>query len=169
MHQAELQQVGTPEEILNNPANAFVAGFVGEPAMNFLDVEVKMEAEGTAWITYDGRRLADLPCMLNPARLQALREPLQAGIRPNRIEFSGTRMRATDLAVEIGSYESIGERGLLTVRLQSQDLIILTSPDQTFRKAQHLWIHCPSEHMYFFSRETGKRLHLDSLDRRLTP
>jgi multiple sugar transport system ATP-binding protein len=39
MHQAELQQVGTPEEILNDPANAFVAGFVGEPAMNFLDVE----------------------------------------------------------------------------------------------------------------------------------
>src|SRR5512136_1557326 len=34
MHKGELQQVGTPEEILNEPANTFVAGFVGEPAMN---------------------------------------------------------------------------------------------------------------------------------------
>jgi len=31
-----------------------------------------------------------------------------------------------------------------------------------------LWIHFPLEHMYFFSQETGKRFHLDSLDRRLT-
>jgi multiple sugar transport system ATP-binding protein len=164
MHQAELQQVGTPEEILNNPANAFVAGFVGEPAMNFLDVEVRMEAEGTAWIACDGSRLADLPCTMNPARRQALHETLQAGIRPNRIIFSETRMRAADLAAEVGTYESIGERGVLTVHLKSQDLSILTSPDQEFRKARRLWIHCPLEHLYFFSKETGKRLHLDSRD-----
>jgi multiple sugar transport system ATP-binding protein len=166
MHQAELQQVGTPEEILNNPANAFVAGFVGEPAMNFLDVEVRSENGGTAWIAYDGCRLADLPHTINPARLQALRETLRAGIRPNRIKFCETRMQATDLAVEVGTCESIGERGVLTVHLKSQDLTILTPPDQKFRKAQRLWIHCPLEHMYFFSKETGKRLHLDSSDRR---
>jgi multiple sugar transport system ATP-binding protein len=164
MHQAELQQVGTPEEILNDPANAFVAGFVGEPAMNFLDVEVRMEAGGTAWIAYAGCRLADLPGMLDPACQQALLGPLQAGIRPHHVEFSETRIRTTDLAAEVGTYESLGERGVLTVRLQSQDLTILTRPDRTFRKAQPLWMHCPLEHMYFFSKETGKRLRLDSLD-----
>jgi|WetSurMetagenome_2_1015567.scaffolds.fasta_scaffold10736_2 multiple sugar transport system ATP-binding protein len=167
MHRAELQQVGTPEEILNDPANAFVGGFVGEPAMNFLDVEVRIEGGGNAWIAYAGCRLADLPGMLDPANQQALLSPLQAGIRPHRIKFSGTRMRATDLAAEVSTYESLGERGVLTVRLKSQDLTILTLPDQTFRKAQPLWIHCPLEHMHFFSKETGKRFHLDSLDRRL--
>jgi multiple sugar transport system ATP-binding protein len=160
MHHAELQQVGAPEEILNNPANAFVAGFVGEPAMNFLDVEVRIDAGGTAWVAYAGCRLADLPGMLNPAKWQALRGTLQAGIRPHRIEFSETRVRATDLAAEVSTYESIGERGVLTVHLQSQDLTILTHPDQMLRKAQPLWIHLPLEHMYFFSKETGKRLRL---------
>ena len=130
--------------------------------MNFLDVEVRIENGGAAWIAYDGRRLADLPCAINPVRRPALRETLQAGIRPNRIKFSETRMRDADLAAEVGTYESVGERGLLTVRLPSQDLTILTPPDQTFRKAQQLWIHCPLEHMYFFSKETGKRIHLDS-------
>ena len=168
MHQAKLQQVGTPEDILNDPANAFVAGFVGESAMNFLDVEVKMEAGGTTWITYAGRRLADLSGKMNPASFPALPIPLQAGIRPNRIEFSETRMRSTDLAAEAGTYESLGERGVLTVHLPSQDLTILTPPDQKFRKAQPLWIHFPLEHMCFFSKETGKRLHPDSLDRRRT-
>ena len=160
MHHAELQQVGAPEEILNNPANAFVAGFVGEPAMNFLDVEVRIDDEGTAGITYADSPLADLPGMLNPAIWQALRGTLQAGIRPHRIEYSETRMRATDLAAEVGTYESLGERGVLTVHLQSQDLTILTHPDQMFREAQPLWIHLPLEHMYFFSKETGKRLRL---------
>jgi multiple sugar transport system ATP-binding protein len=168
MHQAELQQVGTPEEILNDPANAFVAGFVGESAMNFLDVEVKMEAGGTTWLTYAGCRLADLSGKLNPASFPALPAPLQAGIRPNRIEFSETRMRSTDLAAEVGTYESLGERGVLAVHLPSQDLTILTPPDQTFRKAQPLWIHFPLEQIYFFSKETGKRLRPDSPDRRRT-
>jgi multiple sugar transport system ATP-binding protein len=168
MHRAELQQVGTPEEILNNPANAFVAGFVGEPAMNFLDVEVRIDEGRTAWIASAGCRLADLPGALDPACLQVLLAPLQAGIRPHHIKFSETRIRATDLAAEVGTYESLGERGILTVRLQSQDLRILTRPDQTFRKAQHLWIHCPLEHMFFFSKEIGKRFHLDSLNRSLT-
>jgi multiple sugar transport system ATP-binding protein len=168
MHQAELQQVGTPEDVLNNPANAFVAGFVGEPAMNFLDVEVGMESGGKAWIAHAGSRLADLPGALDPACHQFLLAPLQAGIRPHSIEFSETRMRTTDLAAEVCTYESLGERGILTVRLQSQYLTVLTSPEQTFRKTQTLWIHFPLEHMYFFSKETGKRLYLDSLNRRLT-
>jgi len=167
IHQAELQQVGTPEEILNDPSNAFVAGFVGEPAMNFLDVEARVEDDGTAWIAYAGCRLADLPGTLDPASRQVLFSPLQVGIRPQRIEFSETRIRATDLAAEIGTYESLGERGVLTVRFQSHDLKILTLPDQTFRKGQPLWIHCPFEHMYFFSKKTGKRLYMDFLNRRL--
>lgn len=167
IHQAELQQVGTPEEILNLPSNSFVAGFVGEPAMNFLDVEFKMGAGEGDWIAYAGGCLARLPGMLDPESRQILRTPLQAGIRPHRIEFSMTRMGVNDLAAEVGTYESLGERGVLTARLKSQDLTILTLPDQTFRKGQPLWIHCLLEHIHFFSKETGKRLHLDALNRRL--
>ena len=168
MHQAKLQQVGTPNEILNDPANSFVAGFVGEPAMNFMDVEIRMEDGGPAWLAYAGCRLADLPGTLDPSNRQVLLAPLQVGIRPHHIEFSETRVRATDLDAEVGTYESLGERGVLTVRFQSHDLKILTPPDQTFRKAQPLWIHFPLEHMHFFSKETGKKLHLDSLIRRQT-
>jgi multiple sugar transport system ATP-binding protein len=166
MHQAELQQVGTPEEILNDPANTFVAGFVGEPAMNFLDVELKMRDGGSAWIAYAGSCLADLPGTPDPSCQQVLIAPLQAGIRPNRVGFSEIRIRTTDLAAEVGTYESLGERGVLTVHLGSQDLTISTLPDQTFHRGQPLWIHCPLEHMYFFSKETGKRLYLDSQLRR---
>ncbi len=41
MHDGELQQLGTPREVYNKPVNAWVAGFVGEPAMNFVDATVQ--------------------------------------------------------------------------------------------------------------------------------
>ncbi len=157
MHQGELQQVGTPEEILNEPANAFVAAFVGEPAMNFLDIEILSEDDGAAWVTHAGNRLAALPLTMNMKDRKAPFEPLQAGIRPHHIEFSETKMRATDIAAEVGTYESLGERGVLTMHVQSQDLTILTLPDMPFRKAQQLWIHYPFEHMHFFFKGTGER------------
>ena len=45
MHEGELQQLGTPREVYNNPVNAWVAGFVGEPAMNFLTCDVRGEGD----------------------------------------------------------------------------------------------------------------------------
>ena len=41
MNQGHIQQVGTPMELYNNPVNKFVAGFIGQPSMNFIDVEIK--------------------------------------------------------------------------------------------------------------------------------
>jgi multiple sugar transport system ATP-binding protein len=166
IYKAELQQVGTPEEILNDPANTFVAGFVGEPAMNFLDVELKMEDGGSAWIAYGGSCLADLPGTPYASYREALIAPLQVGIRPDRVGYSETRIRTTDLAAEVCTYESLGERGVLTVHLDSQDLTISTPPDQAFHTGQPLWIHCPPEHMYFFSKETGNRIYMNSQLRR---
>jgi ABC-type sugar transport system ATPase subunit len=108
-----------------------------------------------------------MPGTMNPESRNALTTPLQAGIRPHHIEFSETRARVTDLAAEVNTYESLGERGVLTVYVQSQEVTILTPPDQTFRKSQPLWIHYPLEHMHFFSKETGKRLHPGWFDRRV--
>ena len=41
MNQGHIQQVGTPMDLYNNPVNKFVAGFIGQPSMNFIDIEIK--------------------------------------------------------------------------------------------------------------------------------
>jgi multiple sugar transport system ATP-binding protein len=163
MHEAELQQIGTPAEILNDPANVFVAGFVGEPAMNFLDVELAREDNGAAWVSYAGIRLAEVPGLMDAASQRDLAGPLRAGIRPHRVRLSEARTSATDMAAKVVAYESLGECGILTARLDSQDLAILTPPDQTFQHGQPVWVGCPFEHLYFFSRDTGKRLQIHLL------
>ena len=51
MHEGVLQQLGTPQEIYNHPVNEWVAGFVGEPPMNFLDCDIE-EKEGRLFLRH---------------------------------------------------------------------------------------------------------------------
>ena len=48
MRDGSVQQIGTPLAVYGKPANKFVAGFIGAPAMNFVDVTVRREAGGMA-------------------------------------------------------------------------------------------------------------------------
>lgn len=56
MNQGMIQQVAPPAELYRNPVNKFVAGFIGSPTMNFLDVDV-LEENGTVWLLGQGWRL----------------------------------------------------------------------------------------------------------------
>lgn len=56
MNQGMIQQVAPPAELYRNPVNKFVAGFIGSPAMNFLDADV-LEEDGTVWLLGQGWRL----------------------------------------------------------------------------------------------------------------
>lgn len=56
MNRGMIQQVAPPVELYRNPVNIFVAGFIGSPTMNFLDVDV-LEEDGTVWLLGQGWRL----------------------------------------------------------------------------------------------------------------
>lgn len=56
MNRGMIQQVAPPAELYRNPVNIFVAGFIGSPTMNFLDVDV-LEEDGTVWLLGQGWRL----------------------------------------------------------------------------------------------------------------
>src|SRR5207244_7309703 len=51
MHQGRIQQVGRPLEVYGDPANRFVAGFFGVPAMNFVEGELRPEPDGARFVT----------------------------------------------------------------------------------------------------------------------
>lgn len=56
MNRGMIQQVAPPAELYRNPVNKFVAGFIGSPTMNFLDVDV-LEEDGTVWLLGQGWRI----------------------------------------------------------------------------------------------------------------
>jgi multiple sugar transport system ATP-binding protein len=109
MRGGELQQVAPPQLLYNEPANLFVAGFIGSPGMNFFQAAVA-EASGVISITFgDGQRLAvdDAEVRLAPRLTQAAGRQLIVGVRPEHLE---------DAALVQGSPPTRRLRGLVRLR-----------------------------------------------------
>lgn len=100
-----LQQVGTPEELLDHPANMFVAGFIGSPPMNLIRATLTVE-EGELRVVSEGLRLT-VPPEWKALLERYLRSSIVVGIRPDgmRLSQDGTNLSADVIEVE----EQIGE------------------------------------------------------------
>src|SRR6185437_10245530 len=87
MKDGVVQQVGEPLELYNAPANRFVAGFIGSPAMNFATVRLS-DADGALWASNDGIRIAVPAEIAGRLRDHAGRE-VAMGIRPEDLRIAG--------------------------------------------------------------------------------
>ncbi len=87
MRKGVLQQVAAPQEVYDQPVNLFVAGFIGSPAMNFLEARVE-EAEGGLCAVVGETRLALGPHLVEarPGIREYLGEEIVLGIRPEGLE-----------------------------------------------------------------------------------
>ena len=113
-----IEQTGSPMELYDNPSNAFVAGFIGSPRMNFLKAKVKDSGLDLGGIT------APLPTLLNrPAPGQAV----QLGIRPEHLgQSNGVRLPVT---VEV--VEQLGATAYVYGRLASGESVIAEQRETT--------------------------------------
>ena len=101
MSMGHVQQIGTPLELYDTPANLFVAGFIGLPPMNLFDVRIK-----------DGQAVcADFAIDLTEAEQQLLSryegESVTMGVRPENVIPGG------DITVEVFSNENLGQTTLV--------------------------------------------------------
>jgi multiple sugar transport system ATP-binding protein len=81
MRKGELQQVAPPQELYDRPANIFVAGFIGSPAMNMLDAQVERGSTGTVIVVGDARLEVDQPTLAS-----FVGRSVVVGIRPEDLE-----------------------------------------------------------------------------------
>lgn len=156
MHNGKLLQIGTPSNIYSDPANEFIAEFIGEPPMNFIDCTIVKENNIYQLFSLDwclitnteGKNISNHN-FINNARI---------GIRPRQVLFSHSPTSPEQVPVSVFVYESIGEKGILTVKLGNQVIKIITNPQDRFQKNEKLWISFPWKELYFFSIDSGERL-----------
>ena len=144
MHEGRIQQLGTPDEIYNDPANIFVAGFIGSPAMNLLEGRL----EDGIFVTDGGREI------LQAGRGRRAKAIL--GIRPEDIEV----VPRSEDAVQAITYatENTGESILVTAQLGKQRL---TCKGSRYLKAainEPIGLRVNPERTYLFDPETGHRV-----------
>ncbi|SFV27796.1 multiple sugar transport system ATP-binding protein [Devosia crocina] len=97
-----VQQVGTPIELYQRPANRFVAGFIGSPKMNFIPVEVVGTGAGTVRVKFSDLSEIDVPAAPDKTRLG---EQLTLGVRPQDLQLAegGAIQCAVSVVERLGS------------------------------------------------------------------
>ena len=120
LNAGRLQQVGSPREIYDSPANAFVAGFVGSPPMNLFPTRLSRDDSGRLRTALGGQSL------LVEAALQAACEPrlgqdLTGGLRPESLHLALESESAAALAATVEQVEHLGHETLVHARVAARE------------------------------------------------
>ncbi|MCZ7449275.1 sn-glycerol-3-phosphate ABC transporter ATP-binding protein UgpC [Agrobacterium rhizogenes] len=143
MHDGHVEQVGAPLELYDYPANLFVAGFIGSPAMNFL----KGKVEQGRFVLDSGHTLP------MPEGLADTSERLIYGIRPEHLAISDEGLPLTVTVVE-----PTGSETQIMARLGSQTIVCIFR-DRVLPKVGEIITVAPDiSRVHLFNESTGRRL-----------
>jgi ABC-type sugar transport system ATPase subunit len=156
MNLGELQQVGTPQEIFESPANVFVADFVGEPPMNFLEMDVASSAGGIELKT-DGLCLDIGNQMLVRALLKLTRPKVLVGIRPMHIQMCCHQADGL-IPIQVYFVEPLDEFNIIAIQLGGKKLLVETEPEFCPEVDDTVWIHFPEEKLHLFDVDTQQNI-----------
>jgi len=141
-----LQQVGTPRDLYDHPDNVFVAGFIGSPAMNLLDLG----------ITDGGVQLGDLVWPVERSVLSNTSGKVTVGMRPEDLTVS-----EHGLAVEIDVVEELGADAYIyghTLGADRHDVIARTDGRKPPEKGATIHFAPKPDHVHLFDTASGLRL-----------
>jgi multiple sugar transport system ATP-binding protein len=155
-----LQQVGTFEEIYNHPANEFVAGFIGEPPMNFLATEPLSSDGKLSLQATDGAFRVQLPDILAARVTSANPKKVDIGIRPVHMELLHAAPSDGQVALEgdIFTYEDLGEEGQLAVRVGSTQVLAVTPPALELARGDKATLAMRADRVHLFDGDTQNAL-----------
>ena len=158
MRDGFIQQIGTPQEVFNHPANLFVAGFIGTPQMNFFDAT--LAKKGDKYVATVQGKDFELPADKQEAlkKMDKIPTDIIAGVRPVHVHLSDDGIDAT---VDVS--ELMGSELHLHVNSNGKDVVIVVPTTDIDVGAVHGG-HKPVKYsfrpelMHFFDKETEKNL-----------
>jgi multiple sugar transport system ATP-binding protein len=125
MRDGVLQQVGTPKMLYEAPANRFVAGFIGSPAMNFLTGRVKVEGDKVA-LALDGLEIALSGRAATLARTRGVDSELVVGMRPEHFDAAASAAEGTiSVPATVEVVEFLGNEELIHANVAGNDVVAL--------------------------------------------
>ncbi|MCM1054215.1 MAG: sn-glycerol-3-phosphate ABC transporter ATP-binding protein UgpC [Bacteroides sp.] len=156
-----IQQVGTPHSLYFNPVNMFVAGFIGEPPMNFIEETLKggkLDIRGN---------IVDLNAVADKSVLQKYEgKTVALGFRPEAIKLAGKEdvSNAYKIACKVELTELLGDNTNVYVDINGVKSILKVDPHDSPEMDADLVFAIPYESVYLFDKETEKRIHLKEKD-----
>ncbi len=159
-----VQQFDTPDGVYSNPANLFVAGFMGSPAMNFIPVTLQEESSQlVAPITTDAGHPCSVPVHKKGDGLHAGRKII-LGIRPEYLtnfrEDMQTSEHITPVNCTVKAVDPTGAGKLIYAEVNQTEIVFRASEDYTARAGETTRLAFDTSRPFFFDPETGRRMDL---------
>lgn len=156
MHEGVLQQYGTPSEIYNHPVNEWVAGFVGEPPMNFVDCALERRGDQLV-VSHPSFAIpvtAEQRAKLNGA---ATAPAARLGIRPDDIRIALERDDADAVEARVFVTEPIGGDMLVDTELaDGRRMLVRTKPGFVGRPGDTCYLTFDTGRWHLFSASDGR-------------
>jgi multiple sugar transport system ATP-binding protein len=143
LNAGELQQIGTPDEVYDHPANLFVAEFIGSPPMNLLEVT----RDGNALVATGGWRI-------DGAATDRLAGEITVGLRPE-----GIAIGAAGHAAEVVAVEPLGSEVIVDVRAGGKTIRVRAAPDLRPNPGSTVHLEVAPGAVRLFDRASGTALH----------
>ena len=146
LHDGRVEQVGSPLEIYDHPANMFVAGFIGSPSMNFLKGKIKLN--GKPSFVVDGG--IELPLASAPQGSNG--KPAVYGIRPEHFSVGG------DVKTEVIVIEPTGSETQVFARIGTEQVVGVFRERVAAKPGEMLAVTPDTKMVHLFDQGTGARL-----------
>ncbi len=160
MKDGKIMQIGTPTEIYHKPANMFVAGFIGSPQMNFIDVTVSEEADGLSLVSEDFR--IKLPPDIAELVKQYTGKTLVMGIRPEHIYPEGFAPSNVKRTVKISGVvdfvEALGSDTIIHLNTGSRIIVVKASGTYHTNIGEKLNVELDLDKIHIFRKDTEEAI-----------
>ncbi|ELZ95903.1 sugar ABC transporter ATP-binding protein [Haloferax mucosum ATCC BAA-1512] len=150
LNHGELQQVGTPLECYHQPANKFVAGFIGAPSMNFINVESEGDRLVHKEFTYDVTG--------ETAEAIADHGRVSMGIRPEDIRVVDESAVENPITADVHLVEPLGDVSHVTLNVGAKRLTAAVPGGKTFERGEEVTLQFPEENLHLFDAASGETL-----------
>ena len=152
MSEGLLMQVGAPQQLYDHPANRFVAGFIGSPAMNFVEVVIDGDR-----LQGPGEWSLPLPSRARDA-IGSSGRTVVVGFRPEHLEIGETGPDSGSFRARADVVEYLGNEELLHVNAADQDIVAIVNSANRVRPGDIVELVVPLDKLHLFDRETGETI-----------
>jgi len=143
MKRGVIQQVGTPTDIYDRPANTFVAGFIGSPAMNLMEGELSSGTFTGEHVKINGLKGPDGPITL--------------GFRAEDAAVAHSSSD-TEISAPVYTMELLGDATMITVKAGRALVSVKAAKDYRIEIDDTVGLHIPADICHLFNHETGARI-----------
>lgn len=150
-----VNQVDTPMNLYDKPVNQFVAGFIGSPAMNFIDVNLKSDNKLSS-------KNGELNISLSAEQIILLKEcstkEILLGVRPEDIRLEKNISNAIELEVLTGLLEPMGNETFIYFEVEKIQFIARVKPSKELKVGEKIKLYIDPKSVYVFDKKLGNNI-----------